>query len=63
MSLRILLAALGVVFGIIWAVLGIGWATVVVLCALAGFYIGAIIEGGADLSALGVLLDPLRRPR
>ena len=60
MSLRVVLAALGVVFGIIWAVLGIGWAVVVVLCALVGYYIGAVIEGGADLS---VLLDPLRRTR
>jgi hypothetical protein len=60
MSLRVVLTALGVVFGIIWAVLGIGWAVVVVLCALIGFYIGAVIEGEANLS---VLLDPLRRTR
>jgi hypothetical protein len=60
MSLRVVLAALGVVFGIIWALLGIGWAVVVVLCALIGFYIGAVIEGEANLS---VLLDPLRRTR
>jgi hypothetical protein len=39
-------------------VLGIGWAVVVVLCTLIGFYIGAVIEAGADRS---VLLDPLRR--
>jgi len=58
--LRVLLAALGVVFGIIWATIGIGWAAVVVLCALAGFYLGAVIEGGADLSTL---LEPLRRTR
>jgi len=49
---------LGAVFGIVWATIGIGWAAVVVLCALAGWYIGALIEGGATLS---VLLDPLRR--
>lgn len=60
MSLRIVLAALGVVFGIIWAVIGVGWATVVVLCALAGYYIGALIEGGVDLSGF---LAPLRRTR
>lgn len=60
MSLRVVLAALGVAFGIIWAVIGIGWAAVVVLCALAGYYLGAVIEGGVDLS---VLLDPLRRTR
>jgi hypothetical protein len=60
MSLRVVLAALGVVFGIIWATIGIGWAAVVVLCALAGYYLGAVIEGGVDLS---VLLDPLRRTR
>ncbi len=58
MSLRIVLAALGVVFGIMWAVTGIGWAAVVVLCALAGYYIGTVIESGADLS---VLMAPLRR--
>ena len=58
--LRVFLAALGVVFGIIWATIGIGWAAVVVLCALAGFYLGAVIEGGVDLSAL---LEPLRRSR
>ncbi len=58
MSLRVMLAVLGAVFGIIWATIGIGWAAVVVLCALAGWYIGALIEGGATLS---VLLDPLRR--
>ncbi len=60
MSLRIVLAALGIVFGIIWATIGIGWAAVVVLCALAGYYIGAVIEGGADLSTL---IEPLRRTR
>ncbi len=60
MSLRVMLAVLGAVFGIIWATIGIGWAAVVVLCALAGWYIGAVIEGGANLS---VLLDPLRRTR
>ena len=58
--LRVFLGALGVVFGIIWATIGIGWATVVVLCALAGFYLGAAIEGGLDPSAL---LEPLRRAR
>lgn len=58
MSVRILLAALGVVFGIMWATVGIGWATVVVLCAFAGYYLGATIEGGVDLSALTA---PLRR--
>ena len=60
MSLRVMLAVLGAVFGIVWATIGIGWAAVVVLCALAGWYIGAVIEGGANLS---VLLDPLRRTR
>ncbi len=60
MSPRVMLAVLGAVFGIIWATIGIGWAAVVVLCALAGWYIGAVIEGGANVS---VLLDPLRRTR
>ena len=58
MPLRIVLAALGVVFGITWATIGIGWAAVVVLCALAGYYIGSVIESGADLSGLTA---PLRR--
>jgi uncharacterized protein YcfJ len=60
MSLRVMLAVLGAVFGIVWATSGIGWAAVVALCALAGWYIGALIEGEATLS---VLLDPLRRTR
>jgi hypothetical protein len=37
-SLRVFLAALGVVFGIVWATIGIGWAAVAVLCVPAGFY-------------------------
>jgi hypothetical protein len=53
-----MLAVLGVVFGVIWAIIGLGWAVVVVLCGLAGFYIGAAIEGGIDLAGV---LDPLRR--
>lgn len=60
MALRVLIAILGIVFGVIWATLGLGWAVVVVLCALAGYYVGAVLEGGVDLS---VLLDPLRRSR
>jgi hypothetical protein len=59
-SLRIVLAALGVIFGIIWATIGAGWATVVVLCGLADFYLGAAIESGVDLSPL---LEPLRHTR
>ena len=31
LSLRVFLAALGVVFGILWATIGIGWAAVAVL--------------------------------
>ena len=60
LSLRVFLAALGAVFGIIWATIGIGWAAVVVLCAFAGYYVGAAIEGGVDMSTL---LEPLRRTR
>ncbi len=60
MSLRVLCAALGVVFVIVWATLGFGWAVLLLVGALVGFYIGAAIEGGVDLSAL---LDPLRRVR
>ena len=54
------MAALGVVFGILWATIGIGWAAVAVLCALAGWYLGAAIENGAGLSTL---LEPLHRTR
>jgi len=60
MSLRVLLATLGVVFVIVWATLGFGWAVLLLVGALVGFYVGAAIEGGVDLSAL---LDPLRRAR
>jgi hypothetical protein len=60
LSLRVFLAALGVVFGILWATIGIGWAAVAVLCALAGWYLGAAIENGAGLSTL---LEPLHRTR
>ena len=60
MSLRVLFAALGVVFVIVWATLGFGWAVLLLVGALVGFYVGAAIEGGLDLSAL---LAPLRRAR
>ena len=62
-SLPMFLAALGVVFGILWATIGIGWAAVAVLCALAGLYLGAAIQNGTGLSALSALLEPLRRTR
>jgi hypothetical protein len=58
MSLRIMLAVLGVVFGIMWAATGIGWAIMIVCCALAGYYIGAVLESGIDLAGI---LAPLRR--
>ncbi len=58
MSLRVLFAALGVVFVIAWAVLGFGWALLLLLGALVGYYIGAALEGAVDLSGL---LAPLRR--
>ena len=58
MSLRVLFAALGIVFVIVWAVLGFGWALLVLVGALGGYYIGAALEGGVDLSGL---LEPLRR--
>ncbi len=60
MSLRLLFALLGLAFGVIWAVESIGWAVAVLLCALIGYYIGAVLESGVALSAL---LAPLRRPR
>ncbi len=60
MSLRALFALLGVAFGVIWAVESIGWAVVILLCALVGYYVGAALESGVAVSAL---LEPLRRPR
>jgi hypothetical protein len=58
------LAALGVVFGILWATIGIGWAAVAVLCALAGLYLGAAIEAAIENgTGLSALLEPLRRTR
>jgi len=58
MPVRVLFAALGVVFGVVLAVLGVGAAVLVLVTTLVGYYIGAAIEGGVDLSAL---LVPLRR--
>ncbi len=58
MPVRVLFAALGVVFGVVLAVLGVGAAVLVLVTTLVGYYIGAAIEGGVDLSAL---LAPLRR--
>lgn len=60
MSLRLLFALLGLAFGVIWAVESIGWAVAILVCALVGYYIGAVLESGVTLSAL---LAPLRRPR
>ncbi len=60
MPVRVLFAALGVVFGVILAVLGVGAAVLVLVTTLVGYCIGVAIEGGIDLSAL---LAPLRRRR
>lgn len=60
MSLRILFAALGGAFGIIWAVESIGWAVAMLVCALVGYYVGAVLESGV---ALSTFLEPLRRVR
>ncbi len=60
MSARILFAALGTVFGLVWVSIGFGWAVVVLLCALIAYYIGALLEGELDLDAL---LTPLRKWR
>ncbi len=60
MSLKIICAVLGAVFGVSWAVIGIGWAVFILVMGFAGFYIGAMIEGGFDPA---FLLAPLRRPR
>ncbi len=58
MPARILFAALGTIFGLVWVSIGIGWAVVVLICALVAYYIGALIEGEVDLNAL---LAPLRK--
>ncbi len=58
MPARILFAALGTVFGLVWASIGTGWAVIVLLCALIAYYIGALIEGEVDPDAL---LAPLRK--
>ncbi len=60
MPVRVLCAALGVVFGVILAVLGFGAAALVLVTTIVGYSIGAAIEGSVDLSAL---LSPLRRRR
>ncbi len=60
MSLRILYAAFGAVFGLVWAFNSFGWAVVVILLGLVGYYIGATVEGDVDLSQL---LAPLRQSR
>jgi len=60
MSLRVLFAMLGIAFGVVWAVESIGWAVVMLVCALVGYYLGAVLESGVALSAL---LEPLRRTR
>jgi len=57
MPARILFAALGAVFGLVWVSIGLGWAVVVLLCALVAYYIGALLEGAVDPDAL---LAPFR---
>lgn len=60
MSPRLWCAILGVAFGVVWAEINVGWAVVVVLCALIGYAVGAILEGTIDVSGL---VAPLRQPR
>ncbi len=60
MSIRILFAVMGIVFGVVLAFVGFGWAIVVLLTTLIGYYIGSALEGDLDLSAL---LAPLRQQR
>lgn len=60
MSPRLWCAIAGIVFGIVWASISIGWAAVVLLCALAGYAVGAALEGTLDVSGL---VAPLRQPR
>jgi hypothetical protein len=60
MSPRVLCTILGVVFGVVWAEVNIGWAAVVLLCALVGYAVGAALEGVIDVSGL---MPPLRQPR
>ncbi len=59
-SPRLLLMVLGVTFGIVFATLGFGWAVVVLLTTIVGYYIGAALDGSFDISAL---LAPLRSRR
>jgi hypothetical protein len=60
MSPRLLCTIVGVVFGVVWAEVNIGWAVVVLLCALVGYAVGAALEGVIDVSGL---VAPLRSPR
>ncbi|MDB5059449.1 MAG: hypothetical protein JWO59_2921 [Chloroflexi bacterium] len=60
MSPRLWCALLGVVFGVMWAEINIGWAVVVLVCSLVGYAIGAALEGTIDVSGL---VAPLRQPR
>lgn len=60
MSLRIVCAILGAVFGVSWAAIGVGWALFILVMGFVGYYIGSMIEGDFDPT---LLLAPLRRPR
>jgi hypothetical protein len=60
MSPRFWCAIVGIIFGVVWATVSIGWAVVVLLCALAGYAVGAALEGTVDVSGL---LTPLRQSR
>jgi len=60
MSPRLWCAIAGIIFGVVWATVSIGWAVVVLLCALVGYAVGAALEGVVDVSGL---ITPLRQSR
>lgn len=61
MSARVWCALLGVVFAVVWANLNIGWAVVVLVCALIGYAVGAALEGSVNLAGVAAQLRPPRR--
>jgi len=60
MSPRLWCAIAGIIFGVVWATVSIGWAVVVLLCTLVGYAVGAALEGVVDVSGL---ITPLRQSR
>jgi uncharacterized membrane protein YqaE (UPF0057 family) len=61
MSARMMGIAIGFGFGVVWIALGFGAAVLAVVLALLGWFIGAVIEGKIDLSAVWYDLQGRRR--